>query len=156
MTKIIIVGKGGSGKDYLRKKLQAKGFKYGISCTSRPPRPTEKDGVDYKFTSTEFFEKYPQYFYEVVKFNGWYYGTLNRDFKESDVFIMTPGGISKLKPEDREKALVIYLNPDKEVIAKRLSERNDLDDAIQRRMAADEEDFKDFKDYDIMITNPNF
>jgi guanylate kinase len=69
---------------------------------------------------------------------------------------MTPSGISKLKPEDRENALIIYLNPPKDIIAERLIERSDKSDAIQRRIEADDIDFNDFKDYDIMITNPNF
>ena len=29
-------------------------------------------------------------------------------------------------------------------------------DKIERRMEADENDFSDFKDYDIKITDPNF
>ena len=47
--KIIIVGPGGSGKDFLRKKMVEKGFSYGISFTSRPPRKGEEEGKDYFF-----------------------------------------------------------------------------------------------------------
>ena len=34
--------------------------------------------------------------------------------------------------------------------------RNDLNDSILRRVYADNQDFKDFKDYDMMITDPEF
>ena len=37
-SKIVIVGKAASGKDYFRKILADKGFKSGVSHTTRPPR----------------------------------------------------------------------------------------------------------------------
>ena len=49
MNKIILVGKGASGKDHLRKILEGRGFTYGISYTTRPPREGEIDGQDYYF-----------------------------------------------------------------------------------------------------------
>jgi GTPase SAR1 family protein len=55
-SKIIIVGPGGSGKDFLRKKFTDKGFTYGVSFTSRPPREGEEEGIDYFFRDAEFFE----------------------------------------------------------------------------------------------------
>ena len=41
-SKIILVGRGGSGKDFMRKKLEERGFKYCVSYTSRPKRENEK------------------------------------------------------------------------------------------------------------------
>jgi len=156
MAKIIIVGRGGSGKDYLKKIMVAKGMKPSITCTSRPPRDGEVNGVDYHFTSREFFKEYPDLFYEIVEFNGWYYGTLYNTFIECDVCIMTPEGISKITPEHRNKCFIIYLNPPRDVIQKRLESRNDTDDKVQRRMEADDKDFNCFEDYDMIITNPYF
>mgnify|MGYP000954014175 CR=1 FL=1 len=51
--RVIIVGKGGSGKDHLRKSLSEMGYKYCVSHTSRPPRQGEEGGVDYFFVSIE-------------------------------------------------------------------------------------------------------
>ena len=42
------------------------------------------------------------------------------------------------------------------VMTKRLQERGDLNDKIERRLAADEKDFEGFTDYDIVVNNPNF
>ena len=53
--KIIIVGPGGSGKDFLRKKMVNRGFEYGVSFTSRPPREGEEEGVDYYYRDEDFF-----------------------------------------------------------------------------------------------------
>jgi guanylate kinase len=69
--KIIIVGPGGSGKDYLRKKFTSKGFSYGVSFTSRPPRENETEAVDYYFRDPDFFELNEGMFLEKQTFNGW-------------------------------------------------------------------------------------
>mgnify|MGYP000273842761 FL=1 len=55
-SKIVIVGKAASGKDYFRKILADKGFKSGVSHTTRPPRKGEVDGVDYHFITVEQFK----------------------------------------------------------------------------------------------------
>ena len=55
-SKIVIVGKAASGKDYFRKILSDKGFISGVSHTTRPPRKGEVDGVDYHFITVEQFK----------------------------------------------------------------------------------------------------
>lgn len=155
-TKVVLVGRGGSGKDYLRKKMMERGMKFSISYTSRPPREGEVNGSDYRFTTKGFFEEFPDAFYECILFNGWYYGTLKSDFERDDLFIMTPRGITHIKPEDRKSCFIIYLNPPREVIRKRLEERNGMADSVERRMVADDDDFANFTDYDMMVTNPDF
>ena len=40
--KLLIIGKSGSGKDYLLRKISEKGLKAGIKCTTRPIRKFEK------------------------------------------------------------------------------------------------------------------
>jgi guanylate kinase len=60
--KIIIVGPGGSGKDFLRKKMVDKGFEYGVSFTSRPPREGEKEGIDYYYRDEDFLNPTMTYF----------------------------------------------------------------------------------------------
>lgn len=154
-SKIIIVGKGGSGKDFLRKKFEARGFKYCVSYTSRPKRNNEKDGLDYKFVTEDFFNNNVHRFYEIADFNGWKYGRTIEDFEKSSLLIMTPGGIRNIKPEHRKKCLIIFLDVEREILKQRLLERKDADDA-ERRLLADDLDFSGFSDFDIKITNPDF
>ena len=154
-SKIIIVGKGGSGKDFLRKKLEARGFVYSISHTSRPKREGEVYGKDYKFVDESFFINYPSKFYEIDKFNGWYYGTTITEFKRANLIIMTPNGIKKIRKDDRERCFIIFIDPDKDVIRKRLMERGDVD-SVDRRIESDNKDFFEFSDYDMRITNHDF
>ena len=155
--KIIIIGRGGSGKDYLRKKLVEKGHTYGVSFTSRPPREGEIDSVDYFFRTKEEIEELRDNnnFVELQEFNGWYYGISHSEFTSKDVFILTPSGIKDLPKEYRDISFVIYLDPSIDVILKRLGERNDADDP-RRRLLADTIDFLEFNDYDLIIRNEDF
>lgn len=154
-SKIILVGPGGSGKDFLRKKLEQRGFKYCVSYTSRPKRKGEKEGKDYYFVNDSFFRNNAHKFYEQQNFNGWYYGRTISDFEKSSLLIMTPSGIKNIKPEHRKKCFIIYLNPDREKRIERLKKRNDAD-SVERRLIADDQDFFEFSDYDIMIKNEDF
>jgi len=153
--KIIIVGPGGSGKDFLRKKMVSKGFTCGVSFTSRPPRKGEEEGKDYFFRDPDFFEANSDLFLELQEFNGWKYGISKGEFNEKDLFILSPAGLRSLPKDLRDKSFVIYLNPHSVIRIGRLNERNDADD-VKRRFLADEEDFSEFSEYDIMITNEDF
>jgi len=154
-SKIIIVGPGGSGKDFLRKKLTLRGFTYGVSFTSRPPRENEEEGVDYFCRDEEFFEINKDIFLEIQSFNGWKYGISKGEFEKKNLFILSPSGLRSLSKEDRSRSFVIYINPPLEIRSERLRKRNDADNT-DRRLAADNQDFFQFLDYDIIITNENF
>jgi guanylate kinase len=153
--KIIIVGPGGSGKDFLRKKMVNRGFEYGVSFTSRPPREGEEEGVDYYYRDENFFISNTDIFLELQEFNGWKYGISKEEFLAKNLFILSPAGLRSLPEDFRKDSFVIYLNPSEDIRLKRLQERNDAD-SVERRLIADRKDFFDFSDYDIMITNENF
>lgn len=158
MSKVILVGKSAAGKDHLRKILQSRGFKYAVSYTTRPKREKEIDGLDYFFIEKKDFNNklLSGEWYEYVEFNNWYYGTTREQFKNCNLFIMTPAGLSKVDPIDRKQCTVIYLDVSKEVRMQRLLDRGDNNDSLERRMSADEKDFETFTDFDIRITESNF
>lgn len=156
--KFIICGPGASGKDYLKNRLEEKGFRRSVSYTTRPPRNNETDGVDYHFTDKSTFLQMIERneFREWNKFaEKWYYGTTQKNFDDSNLFIMTPSGIHALTPEERAGCFIIYLDIDESVRLERLNNRNSIDDP-ERRISTDREDFNNFKDYDLKITNPDF
>jgi guanylate kinase len=158
-TRIILCGKAASGKDHLRKILEGRGYKYGVSYTTRPPRPGEIDGKDYFFLEESEFQSLIEqgFFYEHVTFNGWFYGTSKEQwYTTDDVFIMTPTGIRKLHAADRKSSFVIYIDIPTEIRRERLKQRNDNNDSIERRLEADDKDFVGFTDFDIKITDHNF
>lgn len=165
--KCIIVGKSGSGKDYLMRKLVEKELKGFLKITTRPKREKEIQGVNYNFIlENEFinlinnddlliYEKFE------VEPKGkeketWYYGISKNNFNESQVIIMTPGELSKIDKETRKNCFVVYLDIERKIREQRLLNRNDNNDSIIRRIESDEIDFKDFKDYDLKITYPDF
>jgi len=156
--RIILCGRATSGKDHLRKLLEDNNYKYAVSYTTRQPRINEVNGKDYYFKSREDFQDMIALdeFHEYVVFNNWYYGTTKEQFYGgSDIFIMTPAGLAHLSKEDRNESLVIFLDIDENIRYKRLLERGDIDN-VERRINADQIDFKDFKDFDIRITDPDF
>ena len=155
--RIVLVGRAASGKDHMRKELESKGYKYAVSYTTRPPRDGEVDGKDYFFLSEEKFKEMiaNDEFYEYVTFNNWYYGTTKAQFYSDDVFIMTPHGISHIDPNDRKNTFIIFLDMKYGVRQRRLLQRSDAD-SVERRLAADEKDFENFKDFDVRITNHDF
>jgi guanylate kinase len=158
MPRIILVGPGASGKDFMRKRLEERGMTYAVSYTTRPPRPGEADGKDYFFLSQETCKEMTDSgkFYEVIDFNGWTYGTTLEQFYRDDVFIMTPSGLSHLSPEDRAKSFVIFFDIDEEIRRQRLEERVMPGHTVEARLEADRELFAGFNNYDLKITNPNF
>lgn len=159
--RIILVGKAGSGKDFMRKKLESRNFKYAVSYTTRPAREGEVHGRDYFFITEEQAKKMiDNYeFFEYVMFNGWLYGTTLSQWSQADgddVFIMTPTGLSHVGEEDRKDCLVIFVDIDINVRRERLMQRDMPGDSIERRIQADEDDFHSFTNFDIRITNPDF
>lgn len=163
-SKIIITGHGGSGKDYLMKKLILRGLKPTLSVTTRPIRDGEVNGIDYKFVDYITFQRmilqkqFMQWKVFLIGNNdkdSWYYGTTKESWENDDVFIMTPPGIADIPKEDREKCVVIYLNIDESIRRERLQKRRDAD-SVSRRIDADKEMFANFTDYDIIINNPDF
>ena len=156
--RIILVGRAASGKDFTRKKLEERGFKYAVSYTTRPPRPGEVDGKDYIFitpaNAQDMIDR--EEFYEWVAFNNWIYGTTIEQFHKDDVFIMTPSGLAHLSPEDRAQSFVIYFDIDEEVRRQRMLDRNMPGDSVERRIEADRIDFDNFTNYDLRITNSDF
>lgn len=156
--RIILVGQATAGKDHIRKLLESNNYEYAISYTTRPPRKGEINGKDYFFLTKEDFQDMIalDHFYEHVVFNNWYYGTTKEQFYGgSDIFIMTPAGLAHLSKEDRNESLVIFLDIAENIRYKRLLERGDIDN-VERRINADQIDFKDFKDFDIRISDPDF
>jgi guanylate kinase len=160
--KFIILGQSGSGKSYLVNGLINLGEKYSPKFTTRPMREGEKNGVDYNFLSNSEFEKLLNgceikvYQTFLINDNTWYYGITKENYDNNNVFIMTPDEFSLLKEEERKRCFVIYIDIDEDTRRNRLQLRNDNNDSIERRIEADKEDFKNFTDYDLRLTDPEF
>lgn len=160
--KIIICGPSGVGKDFLLRGLVKKDLRYQPKITTRPKRSLEQEGIEYNFMDNEKFDSLLEssqikvYQYFLINENDWYYAISNQNFEDNQVFIMTPHEISCLSAEDRKKCFVVYLDMDEDVRRNRIANRDDNNDSIERRIKSDKEDFKNFVDYDLKISDPEF
>ena len=156
--KIILVGKAAAGKDFFRKRLMDKGFKGGVSHTTRIPRKGEVEGEDYHYVSREEFDKMLENdeMMEFMDFKGWRYGLTKEEYHNSDVLIMSPEGLDLLPEESKKGCLIIYLDIEPTTRLTRLILRADGNDSIERRFEADEKQFKNFKEFDLRVTNSQF
>lgn len=159
-SKIVLIGKAAAGKDYLRKRFIERNFKYGVSCTTRPPRikDGEVHGKDYFFISEEEFLSLIESgeMIEYQQFNGWYYGLTRDEFENCDVMILNREAVDMLPEDIRQRCFVIYLDINQEIRLARILQRNDPDDPASRRTQADEEQYKNFNNYDLRVTNHDF
>ena len=157
-SKIILVGKAASGKDYFKNYLSfGLRLRPSVSHTTRPPREGEINGITYHFRSDEYFQKMidNKEFFEWKEFNGWKYGTSISEMTNAIVFIFTPEGIKTLPKWFLDESLIVYFDIDEKVRKERLKLRSDAD-SIDRRIKADKKDFKNFRKYDMKVTEPNF
>ena len=165
--KLIILGKSGSGKDFLMRRLIEKGLKGCLKMTTRPQRKHEVQMITYNFVNeSSFLDKLNQNdFLCYQTFNvtpdnkdpeTWYYGITKEEFNQSQVFIMTPGEFYNIDSETRKGCFVVYLDIDRSVRESRLFRREDKNDSITRRLDADDVDFSEYNDYDLKITDPEF
>lgn len=147
---IALMGKAGSGKDTILQELITKlpdRFNEIVSCTSRPRREGEKDGINYHFmTDADFLDQVKQgRMLEWTNFNNWYYGTSKDSLSEDkiNVGVFNPAGIKQLIGNTDIAIKVFYVRaPDKERLLRQLNRENNPDiKEIMRRYQTDEADF---------------
>lgn len=155
----IIMGKTCSGKNAVVKELVSRGWSQIITYTSRPKRRGEKNGREYFYISEEDFASKINsgYFAEWKSYNvngkTWYYGSPSEEIIEASlddknhVIILTPHGVEDAlaflsKYISDYQINIIYLYANRSTILNRLQKRKDRNDSIERRMRADDIDFK--------------
>lgn len=163
---IILSAPSGSGKSTIIQYLLQKGFplEFSISATTRSPRGSEKNGMEYYFYSVDEFKQKIQnnefVEYEEVYENR-FYGTLkaecDRIWQKGNVIVFdvdVAGGM-RLKKLFGDKALSLFIKaPSVEVLRKRLEGRKtDSAEEIQKRLdkAAYEMQFAD--KFDKIVVN---
>ncbi len=158
--RIWIVGGGGSGKDFLRRKFENKGYTFGVYHTTRPKRSNETEGIDYLYIDNTQFNilNNEEFFIEYTPHNNdWYYGLSRNEYDSKDIFIISFKSYIKYSKTERDKAFKIFLDIDEEVRRERLSKRNDAD-SVERRLLSDKNDLEPINksEFDLIIKNDNF
>lgn len=149
----ILVGKSSSGKSTLAKLLADRGLTVNaITTTTRSPREGELNGVDYYFWPRDLFEKNISSMVEYDQFNEWYYGVTQQEFDRTTLSILTPRGVKRyMKKFGRKNLFIIYVDTPMMERYNRIIKRGDDINEAFRRFVHDEEDFRNFKSYDLRI-----
>ena len=165
---IIFSAPSGSGKstiiNWLREEHPELSLYFSVSCTSRPPRGTEQDGVEYFFISPEEFrrriaggefleyeEVYPDRFYGTLK------AQVERQLEEGHnvVFDVDVKGGCNIKEYYGSRALSIFIQPPSvEELRRRLTSRGtDAPEVIEDRLAKAEYELTFAPRFDHVVVN---
>lgn len=164
---IIFSAPSGSGKSTIINKLMSEyGLRgrFSISATSRKPRGSEQDGVEYYFLTEEDFRRRISegdfLEYEEV-YPGCFYGTLrsevDRTLAQGENVILdidVQGGLN-VKKIYGDRALTLFIQPPSiERLRERLERRGtDAPEVIERRLAKAETELSYAPKYDAVVVN---
>jgi guanylate kinase len=163
---IVISGPSGAGKTTLLRKLfeHCPGLRASVSATTRPPRPGERDGVDYHFLSPAEFERRRlagEFLACCEVFGrGHWYGTLQSEVtpslqagKSIVLEIDVQGALAVL--ESYPQAITIFVRPSSpEELERRLRGRGtDSEEAIRRRLEVARRELECANRYQYQVTN---
>ena len=166
---IVISAPSGGGKTTLCNQILAArpDMTRAITCTTREPRPGEKDGVDYYFLDATSFLKRVQAgnFLEHATVYGHSYGTLKAEVlgklrSGKDVLLnVDVQGAATIReraesdPELRAALVSVFLTPPTlGILEKRLKKRgSDSTTTVQKRLGVARQEIAQWKNFDYLI-----
>ncbi|MBW7933609.1 MAG: guanylate kinase [Gemmatimonadaceae bacterium] len=130
---IVLSAPSGAGKTTIYRRLMAErpDIGYSVSCTTRPPRPGEVDGVDYHFLTPEAFEarRAAGEFAESATVHDHAYGTLRSEVQKvlsggkhviMDIDVQGAAQFARAFPQS---VLIFIIPPSIDVLVERLTRR---------------------------------
>lgn len=145
----VFVGDGGSGKTTLIAELTKRHpdkFRKVVTCTSRPPRISEIDGVDYHFLPVSYFLDNPDLVLIKQTEDGDYYGTKKVDLMSDThrlLLPLRPAGVHKLANLGIDSIAVVHILITEDLKIERMRQRGDDEETIVRRLEFDTADKAD-------------
>lgn len=164
---LVVCAPSGAGKSSLTRALLAADadIRLSVSYTTRPPRRSEVDGVNYRFINQTTFEakRAAGELLEWALVHGHYYGT-SRDWIEErmrgggDVLLEIDWqGALQVRALFHNAVLVFILPPSLEELERRLHARGEDDGAtVVRRLANAREEIAQAPRFDFTIVNEDF
>ncbi len=161
---IVLSAPSGAGKSSLCRLMmeRRKNITYSISCTTRPRRTGEKEGIDYFFvTEKQFRAKVKKKaFVEWARVHGHYYGTPKSYLRKVinsgrdivlDIDVQGGSSIRKMYPE---AVMVFIMTPSFRELERRLRARNqDTEAVIRFRLKNARKEVKELPRYDYLVVN---
>ena len=154
----------GAGKSTLAKRLiqDIEGLIFSISCTTRPPRPGERDGVEYFFLDEARFDAMVEEggFVEWVRVYDRRYGTGRAWLEQTlatgvDVLLdIETTGALKIHQALPDATMIFLLPPSAQEMERRLRGRGtDGEDQVAIRLKYARHEMELFEAYDYLIVN---
>jgi len=162
---LVLSSPSGAGKTTLSRQLLSNDsqIQLSVSCTTRARRPSEKDGVDYKFIDTASFRGMIERgeFLEHARVFDHYYGTPKAPVDAAlgtgrDVlFDIDWQGTQQLKEQGRDDLVTVFiLPPSTRDLERRLITRaQDSPEIVAQRMAKAADEMSHWAEYDYAIIN---
>ncbi len=166
-TLFIVAAPSGAGKTSLVKALTESltDIQTSVSCTTRPARPREIDGVNYFFIDDAKFKAMVDAgeFLEYAEVFGHYKGTPKAWVDEKlaagvdVVFEIDWQGAQSIKRLYPDSVSVFVLPPSKQALEQRLNERDqDSAEVIAQRMLAARNEMSHYAEFDYLVVNDDF
>ena len=136
-----------------------------ISYTTRPQRPNEVDGVNYRFVDEAIFKQMITHedFLEYATVFHHYYGTSNRwverqlEKGRNVILEIDWQGVRQIKHLFPECVRIFILPPSLNALKKRLEARGeDSESVIEDRMAAGRAEISHYKESEFLVVNDEF
>ena len=160
---LIISAPSGAGKTTICRKLLAKrkDLRYSVSCTTRKPRPGEKNGKHYFFLTDDEFKRRIEgnELLEWAVVHDAYYGTPRRFVEEttgkgtSVVMAIDVQGAMSIRRKFPDAILVFVLPPSMDALKSRLASRRDPQETVAKRIANSHGELAAAKDFDYVVVN---
>ena len=160
---LVICAPSGAGKSTLVGRLTAEfPMEFSISCTTRKPRGSEQDGVDYIFLDRDTFidRRGLGYFAEWAEVHGNFYGTPLKPVQDrlaqgqDMLFDIDVQGAAQLSLSLPEARFVFILPPSMEELERRLRGRGtDSEEAIRLRLSNARTEIMSSHWFDAIIIN---
>jgi guanylate kinase len=168
---VLISAPSGGGKTTLTNQLLAARpeFTRIVTCTTRPPREGERDGVDYYFLDAESFLKRVQagHFLEHATVYGHSYGTLKAEVlvklrQGQDVLLnVDVQGAAAIRaradeePELKRSLVTVFLTPPVfAILEERLRNRaTDAPPVIQKRLSVARQEIAQWRHFDYLLVS---
>lgn len=162
---IVVSGPSGTGKGTICKRIidEMDNVKLSISMTSRAPRGTEVNGVEYYFVSKEEFEeriKNNEFLEYAIVHNNQYYGTpkskIDDDLNNGTSIILEIDiqGALKVKDIVKDTIFIFIMPPSMKVLKERLINRNtESQEKVLERFKTAYKELNEYKKYNYVIVN---
>lgn len=161
---IVLAAPSGAGKTTIARALRERrgDVVFSVSATTRPPRPGERDGVDYHFVDREAFRRMAGEgeLIEWAEVHGNLYGTPLRNVTaavERGEYLLLDidvQGARQIRDKVPQAVFVFVLPPSGATLAERLAGRGSEELEVRRRRLANARDeIRDAATFDYVVVN---